>query len=156
VNGRVDDLFRDVLAFDGPASQWPRQRLDPARVGDGTLYSRAAAILMPPAQAMAQIQARAELAPRAAECLVALRLWKSRSKQAPSDLETVVKAAGLPRVPIDPYSGKSLRMAIIDGEPVIYSIGRDGRDDGGRIDSDADRKPGDQTFRLPAIAKRKP
>jgi hypothetical protein len=156
VNGRVDDFFRDVLAFDGPVTQWPSRRLDPARVGDGTLYSRAAAILMPPARAMAQIQARAELAPRAAECLVALTLWKSRSREVPSDLDTVVKAAGLPRVPIDPYSGQPLRMAIIDGEPVIYSIGKDGRDDGGRIDSDADRKPGDQTFRLPAIAQRKP
>ena len=47
-------------------------------------------------------------------------------------------------------------MAIIDGEPIIYSIGKDGRDDGGRIDSDSDRNPGDQTFRLPAVQERKP
>ncbi len=62
----------------------------------------------------------------------------------------------MPEVPIDPYSGKPLRMTIIDGEPVIYSIGQDGRDDGGRIDSNADRKLGDQTFRLPAIKKPEP
>ena len=53
----------------------------------------------------------------------------------------MVKAAGLPRVPIDPYSGQPLRMAIIDGEPVIYSVGKDGRDDGGRIDSDSTGSP---------------
>ena len=87
---------------------------------------------------------------------LALRLWKSRSKELPNNLEAVVKAAGMPHVPIDPYSGQPLRMAIIDGEPVIYSVGKDGRDDGGRIDSDSDRKPGDQTFRLPAVEQRKP
>ena len=96
------------------------------------------------------------LGPRATQCLIALKLWKDHSKEIPADLETVVKAAGLPQIPIDPYSGKPLRMAIIDGEPVIYSIGKDGRDDGGRIDSDSDRKPGDQTFRLPAVQERKP
>jgi hypothetical protein len=156
VNTRIDPYFRDILSFDRPLSQWPDQRLDPARVVDGTLYSRVLEVLMPPAKATAETQARAELAPRAAECLIALKLWKSRSKELPPDLETVVKAAGLPRVPIDPYSGQPLRMAIIDGEPVIYSIGKDGRDDGGRIDSNADRKPGDQTFRLPAVKERKP
>jgi len=56
-------------------------------------------------------------------------------------------------VPIDPYSGKPLRMAIVDGEPVIYSIGKDGRDDGGRIDSRGDRSPGDQVFRLPPVTQ---
>jgi hypothetical protein len=156
VNARINPYFRDILAFDGPFAQWPTQQLDPARIVDGTLYSKAIEALMPPAKATAETQARAELALRAAECLIALKPWKSRSKEVPPSLVTVVKAARLPRVPIDPYSGKPLRMAIIDGEPVIYSVGEDGCDDGGRIDSDSDRRPGDQTFRLPAIKERKP
>ncbi len=153
-NARIDEYFHDLLAFDRPVTQWP-QKLHPTRIRDGGPYTSVAEMLLiPGGYGLAVFQARSVLGPRAAQCLVALRLWKSRSKDVPTDLEAVVRAAGLPRVPIDPYSGKPLRMAIIDGEPVIYSIGKDGGDDGGRIDSDADRKPGDQTFRLPAIEKR--
>jgi hypothetical protein len=47
------------------------------------------------------------------------------------------------------------RWILTNGEPVVYSVGKDGRDDGGRVDSDFDQKPGDHTFRLPAIEKRK-
>jgi hypothetical protein len=156
LNARIDEYFRDLLAFDRPLAQWPREQLHPKRIWDAGLPREMAAILLPSGESLALFQARSALGLRAAECLIALRLWKSRSKELPKNLEAVVKAAGLPRVPIDPYSGQPIRMAIIDGEPVIYSVGRDGRDDGGRIDSDSDRNPGDQTFRLPAIEKRKP
>jgi hypothetical protein len=47
-------------------------------------------------------------------------------------------------------------MAVVDGEPVVYSIGKDGRDDGGRLDSDFDRRPGDHIYRLPVTEPRKP
>ena len=33
--------------------------------------------------------------------------------------------------PIDPFDGQPLRMIQRDGELVLYSIGKDGRDDGG-------------------------
>ena len=153
-NDRIDEYFRDLLAFDRPVTQWP-EKLNPTRIRDGGPYTRVAEILLVTAsgQALADFQAKSVLGPRAAQCLVALRLWTSRSKGVPTDLATMVKAAGLPSVPIDPYSGKPVRMAIIDGEPVIYSVGKDGRDDGGRIDSDSDRKPGDQIFRLPGVKK---
>jgi hypothetical protein len=155
-NARVDEYFRDLLSLDRPVSEWPDKKFDPMRIWNGRLYTRIAIMLIPVARASAQAEARAILAPRAAECLVALKLWRNHRKEAPTDLEAVVKAAGILRVPIDPYSGKPLRMAIIDGEPVIYSVGRDGRDDGGRIDSNNDHRSGDQTFRLPATARRTP
>ena len=41
-------------------------------------------------------------------------------------------------------------MATLGGQPVVYSVGKDGRDDGGSEDSDFDRRPGDLTFRIPA------
>lgn len=156
VNDRLDAYLRDALAFDGPFARWPGGPLDPARVEDGTLYSMVVKTVTPPARAAAESQARGELLPRAAQCLVALWRWRQESKGPPTDLKAIAKAAGLSGIPIDPYSGEPLRLAIIDGEPVIYSIGKDGRDDGGRIDSNGDRKAGDQTFRLPAVAKSRP
>jgi hypothetical protein len=156
VNARVDGYFRDLLAFkDKPVSQWPQKFLDPTRIHDASVYSKVATITILPAPTFAQSEARAKVVVRAAECLTALRLWRDRMHTVPADLVTVVNAAGLPGIPIDPYSGQPLRMAIIDGEPVVYSVGKDGRDDGGRFDSDSDRKPGDQTFRLSEVEKKR-
>ena len=39
-------------------------------------------------------------------------------------------------------------MAVVDGEVVVYSVGVDGRDDGGRVDWDNGRRAGDFTLRL--------
>jgi hypothetical protein len=83
------------------------------------------------------------------QCLVALRRWQIEHKGAPPDLATMVKAAGLPRVPGDPYSGEPLRMAVLEGKPVIYSVGPDGKDDGAQIVwNEARNQPGDFIFRL--------
>ena len=84
-------------------------------------------------------------------CLVALRRWQLENNSPPPDLATVVKAAGLESVPIDPYCRQPLRMTTIDGRPVVYSVGLDERDDQGRIEWDFNvRNPqGDILFRLP-------
>jgi hypothetical protein len=42
-----------------------------------------------------------------------------------------------------------MRLTWINGQPVVYSVGRDGKDDGGQIDSDRDQRPaGDLIYRL--------
>jgi hypothetical protein len=50
-------------------------------------------------------------------------------------------------IPPDPFDGKPLRMAARDGGVVLYSIGPDGRDDGG-APWDNEHRTGDLTFRL--------
>lgn len=39
----------------------------------------------------------------------------------------------LPEVPRDPMDGRPLRLRLAEGEPVFYSVGPDGKDDGGRL-----------------------
>jgi hypothetical protein len=34
-----------------------------------------------------------------------------------------------------------------DGRPVVYSVGKDGKDDGGTVDSKNDTQPGDLIYR---------
>ena len=89
---------------------------------------------------------------RGTQCLVALRRWQLEHADPPKDLETIVKAAGMPGVPIDPYSGQPLRMAVLDGKPVIYSVGPDGKDDKAQLEWDQwNQQPGnagDLIFRL--------
>ncbi len=86
----------------------------------------------------------------ATRCLIALKRWQLTNKTAPTDLAEVCRAARMPGVPVDPFSGSSLKLAMIEGEPVIYSVGTDGLDDRGLKDAEQGRKPeGDFLFRLP-------
>jgi len=86
---------------------------------------------------------------RGTQCLVALRHWQLQHADAPPDLETLVKAAGMPRVPMDPYYDRPLRMGSLAGKPVIYSVGPDGKDDKAQVEWNFGHdKPGDFIFRL--------
>jgi hypothetical protein len=82
-------------------------------------------------------------------CLIALRRWQLEHTEPPKDIETLVKAAGISSVPIDPWSGQPFRMALLDGKPVIYSIGPDQKDDGAKVEwNQGYKQPGDVIFRL--------
>jgi hypothetical protein len=88
-------------------------------------------------------------------CLLALRQWRLSNRGLPNSLASIVVGAGLKSVPIDPYDGKPCKLAAVDGEPFVYSVGRDGKDDGGLVDSDRDQRPaGDLIYRLPAIEQK--
>jgi hypothetical protein len=92
---------------------------------------------------------------RATECLIALRRWQLGHRGEPRDIATAIKGSPLKTVPLDPYDGRPMRLAFVDGQPVVYSVGRDGKDDGGRIDSNRDMKPsGDLIYRLPPASAR--
>ena len=54
-------------------------------------------------------------------------------------------------VPIDPYADRPMRMTFIDGRPVVYSVGLDGKDDRGLVEWDfnPDDPHGDVLFPLP-------
>jgi hypothetical protein len=62
------------------------------------------------------------------------------------------KVAGLApefvaEVPLDPYDGRPLRLRRVKGGVVLYSIGRDRKDDGG-LAWDEKKQQGDLVFRL--------
>jgi len=101
---------------------------------------------------LAQAIARNEAITRGTRCLVALRRWELEKGTPATDLEAAVRAAGMPGVPRDPYGDGPLRMTLGDGRPVVYSVGLDGDDDGGRVewDEDPESRNGDFLFRLPA------
>jgi hypothetical protein len=92
---------------------------------------------------------------RAMECWAALRHWQlSHRGRSPRELASATKGAGLKTVPADPYDGKPLRMATLNGRTIIYSVGKDGKDDGGQRDSLFDTKPGDLIYRPSAKEER--
>ncbi len=72
-----------------------------------------------------------------AEVAIALTLWKRRHGQWPERLDQLVPDL-LPAVPPDRADGKPLRYAVREGQAVVYSIGADRDDDGGRQAVDPD------------------
>src|SRR5262249_42330805 len=47
------------------------------------------------------------------------------------------------------YDGQPMRVGVFEGRTVVYSVGKDGRDDGGRSDSEYDQLLGDLIYRVP-------
>lgn len=62
---------------------------------------------------------------------IALELYHRRTGAWPQSLAELVPDL-LPRLPVDRFDGRTLRYRLVDGTPVVYSVGADGNDDGGR------------------------
>jgi len=96
-----------------------------------------------------EVFVRSEAQMHAARCLVMLRRWQvNHPGESPPDLEAVVKATGITEIPRDPYGEGPLGMAQLRNETVIYSIGKDGRDDKAQADWSHGQRPGDFIFRM--------
>ena len=67
----------------------------------------------------------------ATEVVIALVLFHRRHGVWPQTLEELVPDL-LPAVPPDRFDGHPLRYFVRDGKPILYSIGVDRDDDGGR------------------------
>jgi len=63
---------------------------------------------------------------------LAIRQFHDDRGQLPAKLSVLVPDY-LPTVPLDPYGSGSLQYRIENGAFVLYSVGEDGRDDGGRF-----------------------
>ena len=72
----------------------------------------------------------------------------------PRALLVAAREAGLKAVPADPFDGKPMRVAVLEGQAAVYSVGKDGRDDGGQKDSRFDSQPGDLIYPRPPTAGR--
>lgn len=73
---------------------------------------------------------------RAALVLAAFRLER---REMPRRLEDLL-GEFIDRIPIDPATGEALVYRPPPEGPILYSVGSDGRDDGGRMDPDVPRR----------------
>lgn len=65
---------------------------------------------------------------------LAIRLFQNEHGHPPPTLNDLVPAY-LPAVPLDPYSNQPLQYRLDGGDFILYSVGKDGRDNGGRFTS---------------------
>lgn len=99
---------------------------------------------------------RAEASERGVEAMAAVRRWQVAHKALPKDLAAACKEAGLKAVPVDPFAAsQTIKFVVLNGQPLVYSIGKDGKDDGGKVDSKNESQPGDFTLRLDPPAQRR-
>jgi hypothetical protein len=70
---------------------------------------------------------------------LACELYRRRTGNWPPSLADL-SPRYLPAVPVDRFDGQPLRYRLINGHPVIYSIGMDLDDDGGRLPEGKDRE----------------
>jgi hypothetical protein len=151
----IDRYYRAALALDGlPAAEVLTKIASMKRIDgrDPLSVFTANMISVEVLEALIRATSRARTTLHANECLVSVRRWQLTHRGSPRSLLIAVKDAGLKSVPSDPYDGKPLRLITKDGEPVVYSVGRDGKDDGGQKDSKNDAlNSGDLLYRLPAV-----
>lgn len=86
--------------------------------------------------------------------MIALALYAHHAKHGewPKRLKDLDKNLGLKDYRDygkDPYSGKLFKYKLVDGKPLLYSIGADGKDDGGRHDKKWGEKDGGDFVFIP-------
>ena len=148
----ANDYYR--AAFDLARRPVPEQLADKERLKTLLRKGRFLPLLASDQVLIRLLIARGQAAQRGTLCLAALRHWQFKHTSPPPDLETLLKDAGISKVPIDPFSGNPLKMTMFDAEPVIYSVGPDGLDDKALIEWTGDaQQPGDMIFRLSGTAR---
>lgn len=90
------------------------------------------AIVMPALSRASMLAERATQERDAALVVLACELYRRHNSDWPASLGDLTPRY-LPAVPVDRFDGQPLRYRLVDGQPVIYSIGADCDDDGGRV-----------------------
>jgi hypothetical protein len=93
---------------------------------------------------------------RCAVVLLAAERFRRSQGRWPASLEELVEAGLLARTPKDPYDRAPLRLRRFADGLVVYSVGADGRDDGGTFDRKHPDMPGtDIGYQLWNVARRR-
>ncbi len=72
--------------------------------------------------------------------VIALELYKRREGSYPESLEELTPHL-LPELPVDRFDGQLLRYLLVDGAPLLYSVGANQKDEGGEPALDDDGVP---------------
>ena len=149
---KLNAFFRDRLALSTiPYAARIKQTAGPSPAFSSLdFYTRVTRGLIPADNWAIRVIARSQALRRDAQGLTAVRRWQIRHDSAlPPSLADATKETGLPAVPIDPYTGGPIRLAINDGQPVVYCVGEDGRDDHGHNEATLGHDLGDVLLRMP-------
>jgi hypothetical protein len=147
----LNDYYRTLLGLDGLPYAGRLDKIARLKITEGgDPFSRMVAMTVPAVLSFVQAMGRTSTTLHATECLIVMRRWQLTHRGLPRTLTVAAKEAGFKAVPTDPYDGQPMRTAVLEGRPIVYSVGKDGRDDGGQKDSKYDTQPGDLIYRMPS------
>jgi hypothetical protein len=113
-------------------------------------------LLAPAMSKIAESCQRSQVQLRCAIVAVAAERYRRARGQWPDSLEALRGTGHLREVPADLYDGRPLRLRRLADGIVVYSVGPDGKDNGGRLDFKSPVAPGtDLGFRLWDTARRR-
>ena len=90
---------------------------------------------------------------RVTQAALAVQRYRLKYKKLPDSLDNLVPDY-LESVPLDPFEGKELKYKKLDLGFVIYSIGEDQIDDGGKEQTKSKKKTGDLNYDITFIIER--
>ena len=115
-----------------------------------------ARLLVPAMDKVAQAVQRSLARQRGAIVGLAAERFRRKNNRWPESLDELLKGGLLKAIPSDPYAGGPLKWKRTDDGVIVYSVGPDLTDDGGKIDRANPIKPGtDIGFQLWDVAKRR-
>ncbi|MEZ6192906.1 MAG: hypothetical protein R3C45_16660 [Phycisphaerales bacterium] len=144
---RMYDNLMDQATLDGQKPLWQRgdspdldERVEAIASSNFTRMRYLPIVLYMPALSSVSKTVEYDLGTREGVMIgIALTLYRRQHGDWPATLD-VLAPTYLPTVPVDRLTGKALCYVVTDDGPVVYSVGVDGDDDGGRppIDSKGD------------------
>jgi len=139
--GRMMDVADANLKRPMREANWKEyEQQVPEMVGDFEKMRRPVVILMAARLANAQERTEKFLGYRDGVVVgIGLELWRRRHGEWPKSLDVLVPEY-LPAIPADRTTGEAVKYVIAGGKPVVYSVGADRKDDGGKMGLTKDGK----------------
>ncbi|USN99071.1 MAG: hypothetical protein H6810_13125 [Phycisphaeraceae bacterium] len=153
VNGFYDEL--EAYAARSPWARGPDTfdvRIETMHANGNPLDmgERLVSLLMPALSSAVHRTDESRTEVEAARLLIALDRFRLAHGTWPASPDELVPTL-IDHVPLDPFTGDPLKYMLTDAGPVIYSVGVDREDDGGRPSAHANRwRPVDQVQSIPA------
>jgi hypothetical protein len=148
-----------VHAQQAPMKEWSeafREAKTQAVLRPGPTRLVLLALLDPPAGKWVEVCQRSSALLRCAIAALAAERYRRDKGRWPQSLAVLVEARYLREVPADPYDGALLRFRGLADGVVIYALGRDLADDGGKLARKNPVDPGtDIGFRLWDVIRRR-
>ena len=89
--------------------------------------------LIPAAERASELVYQRKVLHESTVAILALKRWRLEKNEYPAGLDDLVSAGFLKELPMDPYSDKPLVYKKTDDNFILYSLGCDFKDDGGKI-----------------------
>ena len=105
-------------------------------------------LLLPSVSGFYNAQTRMQARVAGTQCLIAVCRYILAHDKLPADLAAALTEAGMKEVLLDPYDGKPMRYKVINGKPVVYSVGPDQKDDGATVEWTGGNSSGDMIYRI--------